>query len=241
MKKKILIGLLTVLIVLASAVGVFMVQGYQCYKTTIEKKTVQEAVSEYASRLDYTSYEGIDTDFVNAVISVEDKRFFTRDGFDWIALTRAIIVNTMSQKLVEGGSTLSQQIAKNLYYQNTSRGIKEKIAEVFIMNDLENMYSKEDLFALYANMNYYGDGYWGIDDASEGYYAEDASDLTVAQSAMLAGIPNAPGIYQLSTGYDAAKQRQEKVLGLMLSNEYISEDLYNEAMTEDVTPISNND
>ncbi|NCB33750.1 MAG: penicillin-binding protein, partial [Erysipelotrichia bacterium] len=89
----------------------------------------------------------------------------------------------------------------------------------------------------YANMNYYGDGYWGIEEAAEGYYGVSASDLTVAESAMLAGIPNAPALYQLSTGYDEAKKRQEKVLGLMLNNEYISEDIYNEAMKENTAPI----
>ena len=237
MKKKILIVFLAILIILTGTVGIFMAQGYQCYQDTVRTESIQDAVSQYTSKAGYTAYENIDTDFVNAVVSVEDKRFFTRDGFDWIALTRAIIANTMALKMIEGGSTLSQQISKNLYYQHTSRGIKQKIAEVFIMNDLENQYLKEDLFALYANMNYYGDGYWGIEEAAEGYYGVSASDLTVAESAMLAGIPNAPALYQLSTGYDEAKKRQEKVLGLMLNNEYISEDIYNEAMKENTAPI----
>lgn len=238
MKKKILKILLVIVIALTAAVSVFLYRGYHCYQETVGKYPIADAVSSYTSKSDYTPYDEIDQDFVNAVVSVEDKRFSTRDGFDWIALARAIINNTINQKLLEGGSTISQQIAKNLYYQNTSRGLNEKIAEVFIMNDLENQYSKEDLFALYANMNYYGDGYYGIEAAAQGYYGVSASNLTLGQSAMLAGIPNAPGAYQLSTGYDLAVERQHKVLRLMLANDYIDEDQYNEALNEDVHPVS---
>ena len=105
------------------------------------------------------------------------------------------------------------------------------------MHDLEEKYTDEELFALYANMNYYGDGYYGLKNAAEGYYGLSASDLSLAKAAMLAGLPNAPSAYQLSTGYEYAKKRQKKVLQCMLKNEYISEQEYNEALNEDVRPI----
>ena len=116
-------------------------------------------------------------------------------------------------------------------------GLEEKIAEIFLMNDLEREYSKKELFALYANMNYYGDGYWGIHDACKGYYDQSPSDLSLAKAAILAGIPNAPAIYQLSDGYEKAKERQAWVLQTMVNNDYISSLEAEEAKKEDVRPI----
>ena len=116
-------------------------------------------------------------------------------------------------------------------------GLEEKIAEIFLMNDLEREYSKKELFALYANMNYYGDGYWGIHDACKGYYDQSPNDLSLAKAAILAGIPNAPAIYQLSDGYEKAKERQAWVLQTMVNNDYISSLEAEEAKKEDVRPI----
>ena len=195
---------------------------------------ISKKVDEYTEKAEYIPFDEINKDFVNAVVATEDKRFFTRKGFDWIALARAVIVNVVSGQKREGGSTLSQQIAKNLYFQSSSRGIKEKIEEVAIMLQLEDAYSKEELFALYACMNYYGDGYWGLNSAAKGYYNLDQKELSLAKCAMLAGIPNAPGLMQLSTGYDLAKKRQEKVLNRMLDEQYISEEEYKQALTEEV-------
>lgn len=233
--KKIVLRLITTVICLCSFVVIFFLyEGHSLAYSAMDKTPISMKVEEYESDENYVSYDEIDEDFVHAVIAVEDKRFFTRNGFDWIALVRAILNNTMQGKNVEGGSTISQQIAKNLYFVGQSRGIGEKIAEVYIMLELEEEYTKEELFTLYANMNYYGDGYWGIEEASNGYYGVSASDLTIAQSAMLAGIPNAPSAYQLSSGYNLAKERQLKVLKRMLAEEYITEEEYNEALLEDV-------
>ena len=105
--------------------------------------------------------------------------------------------NLKAGELIEGGSTICEQIAKNLYLGGYVDGLEEKTAEIFLMKDLEKAFSKEELFALYANMNYYGDGYWGIRAACAGYYDLGPGELSVAKAAMLAGIPNAPSLYQL--------------------------------------------
>ncbi len=225
------------LLLVLAASGVLLYKGYSLYRETVSKVPIEEAAEVYLEMDGYLSYEEIDEDFVNAVIAVEDKRFFERHGYDWIALIRAVINNFRYKSAVEGGSTISQQIAKNLYYQRRARGIDEKCAEIFIMHDLEDIYTKKELFALYANMNYYGDGYWGLKQAAEGYYGLSANDLSVAKAAMLAGIPNAPGAYQLSTGYDLACSRQKKVLSRMLATGYITTEEYNTALAEDVSPI----
>ncbi len=223
--KKFLRRLILLLIVAVLLVaGGLLKQGYDRYLKEIEHDPVEKSVAYYTERADYIPFEEIDEDFVHAVISVEDKRFFERKGYDFIALFRALYANFRARRLVEGGSTISEQIAKNLYLNGKVIGIEDKMAEIWLMFHLEKVYTKEELFALYANMNYYGDGHWGIRQAAEGYFDVSPSDLTLAEAAMLAGIPNAPAIYQLSTGYELAKERQEWVLSTMVRNGYISEE-----------------
>ena len=218
--------------------GTILGQGFFRYQREIENRPLYTAVREYTEKEDYVDFEDIDDDFVKAVISVEDKRFFERKGYDFVALFRAFLHNLQAKKVIEGGSTITEQIAKNLYLGGYVNGIEEKTAEIFIMLELEKDFSKEDLFALYANMNYYGDGYWGLNDAAGGYYGASAKDLTLAQAAILAGIPNAPSILQLSTGYDLAKERQAWVLQTMVNNGYISEEEMDTALKEDVRPLN---
>ena len=236
--------LLRYLIVLTAAVillagSVLAFSGYRCYRAAVAERSIPEAVEAYADLPGSVTYDEIDTDFVHAVVAVEDKRYFTREGIDWIAMCRAIINNLLAGRPVEGGSTIPQQIAKNLYFigQGKTRGLPEKTAEIYIMHDLEDLYSKEELLALYASMNYYGDGYWGLAEASMGYYGVPANDLTIAQAAMLAGITNAPSAYQLSTGYELAESRWRRVLRDMLENHYISQKEYDLAHLEDMHPV----
>ena len=222
MKKLLLHIVLSILIGLAVIFGYAILQGKKEYEIQIRNKSLSEVIEEHTSKEDY----------VNALVAVEDQRFFTRSGFDWIAFIRATINNTIAGEHIEGGSTISQQIGKNLYYVGKYRGYKEKIAEVFMMLDLEKQYSKEELLALYANIVYYGDGYYGIKAASEGYLHTEPSQLTIAQAALLAGLPNAPSAYQLSTAYDLAINRQQKVLSRMLEEKYITEEEYKDALNE---------
>lgn len=234
MKKLLKRILILILIISLVIIGFFTYKGYIRYRNAVVKTSISVKVKEYTDKEDYAEYDEIDKDFINAVVAIEDKRFFSRKGLDFIAFTRALLTNIISGKLVEGGSTISQQIAKNIYFQDINRSITGKIAEVFVMIDLENAYSKEEIFALYVNMNYYGDGYWGITQAAKGYYQTSPNDLTVAQAAMLAGIPNAPAVYQLSTGHDLAYQRALKVLKKMLENYYITQAEYEAALKEDI-------
>ncbi|MBR2825242.1 MAG: penicillin-binding protein [Solobacterium sp.] len=232
MKKILFHGFIVIVLGLTVLFGFFILQGKSEYQAQIQKKPLAQAVEEHTSKEDYVLFENISMNYVNAVVAVEDQRYYTRTGFDWIALIRATINNFILGENVEGGSTISQQIAKNLYYVGKVRTIKEKIAEVFMMLDLERMYSKDELIALYANIVYYGDGYYGIKDASNGYLKKDPSELSIAEGALLAGLPNAPSAYQLSTAYDLAINRQQKVLSRMLEEGYISEEEYHHALQE---------
>ena len=237
MRKKLFWIFPVLLIMLLVFAAIIFRQGYLRYKKEVEELPLDEAVRSYTETDDYVPYDQIDKDFINAVISVEDKRFFDREGYDLVAWCRAIYHNFKAKDFVEGGSTITEQIAKNLHLGGYINTPEEKMAGIFLMRALEKNYSKEELFALYANMNYYGDGYWGIRDAAKGYYDRDVDDLSLAQAAMLAGIPNAPVVYQLSDGYELAKKRQEWVLQTMVNNQYISKEEMEEALTEDVHPI----
>ena len=237
MKKKLFRVFLVLFLIFAALMATMFGQGYLRYKKEIEDLPLEKAVESYTKKDDYVSFDQIDQDFINAVISVEDKRFFERKGYDLIALCRAIYHNFLAKDFIEGGSTITEQIAKNMHLGGNINTPEEKMAGIFLMRALEKNYSKEALFALYANMNYYGDGYWGISEAAKGYFGRKADDLTLAQAAMLAGIPNAPAIYQLSDGYELAKQRQEWVLQTMVNNQYISKEEMKEALIEDVSAV----
>ena len=162
MLKKILRYLRYIVIAVLAVFCVFALvmvdRGRKLASSVMEETPISAAVEPYFSMSTWTDYEDLDPKFVEAVVSVEDQRYFKRYGFDWPALIRAVFNNMMARSFVEGGSTISQQIAKNLYFQSAPRGVTEKIAEVYIMYRLEATYSKQTLFALYVNMNYYGDG-----------------------------------------------------------------------------------
>ena len=214
--------------------GYAVLGGYRKMRAVMSNRPLETAVAEYTSSENYLTYDRIPSDFVDATVSVEDKRFFRRSGYDFIALGRAILSNIRHGEIVDGGSTIPQQIAKNLYFHFADTSVTTKTAQVFILYQLESHYSKEELFALYANMNYYGDGYYGLYNASKGYFKKDPMDLTLAEAALLAGIVNAPSAYQLSTGYDLAILRQHKVLETMLDNEKITEEQYSDALNETI-------
>ena len=235
MKKRFRAFFLVLLLVFSTAGAIGIRSSAELYQNAVSKQAPEPLAEQILAQ--GVSFEEIDEDFVHAVIATEDQRFFVRHGFDWLSFFRAMLHNLEAGRVVEGGSTISQQIAKNLYFQNEPRGLQQKGAEVLLMYRLEWSFSKQELFAVYADMNYYGDGCYGIEEAAWHYYRKDPSDLTVAEAAMLAGIPNAPSLYQLSDGYEAAKKRQEWVLHRMLVCGYLNEEDYADALCEDVHPF----
>lgn len=223
MKK--IIKIISVLVSLLLAVALvfclaFGVMGYQRYQLAIEEKPLQEAVLEITTNSSYVPYEEISPYFVQALVSVEDRRFFQRKGIDVIAFGRALLTNFFSGEIVEGGSTIGQQVAKNIYFTH-SPSLTRKVAEIFLLYDLERNYTQEEIFAIYANIIYYGDGYNGIASASRGYFNKEPGELTLAEASLLAGLPQSPAIYQLSSGSDKAIRRQQTVLQAMIDCGYI--------------------
>ena len=161
--------------------------------------------------------------YIQAVISVEDRRFYDHPGIDIIAIGRATINDIKAMSFVEGGSTITQQLAKNIYFTQEKK-ITRKIAEVFMAFEIEKAYEKDEILELYLNTSYFGDGYYTVKEASRGYFGKEPEDMTDYECIMLAGIPNAPSVYAPTKNPDLAKQRQRQVADKMVRNGYLTEE-----------------
>lgn len=200
------IVVLTVLLVASIAA-----MGYLKYKQAITTVPITEKVAILREDENYTTIDSISTDFLESIVAIEDHRFYEHGAIDPIAVVRATIVNALQKEIAQGGSTLTQQVAKNMYFSHNQNFIR-KVAELFVAHQLEELYSKDDILELYVNIIYYGDGNYGIKEASENYFSKAPSELTFDEATLLAGLPQAPSSYALSTNYERAKKRQTEVI-----------------------------
>ncbi|MEH6944118.1 biosynthetic peptidoglycan transglycosylase [Bacillus sp. JJ722] len=204
-------------IIVLIGVSIIIGLGYGKYKMAINEIPLTEKVESITEKPSYSLTKDISPDFLQAIVAVEDHRFYEHGPIDIIGLTRATVVNTMKGEIVQGGSTLTQQVAKNLYFTNEKTFIR-KVAELFVARHLEKTYDKDKILELYVNIVYYGDGNYGIKNASMNYFEKKPIDLSYDEATLLAGLPQAPSAYALSTNYDRAKQRQQEVIDAL--NEY---------------------
>ena len=210
------------LMILAAIPTVMLIQdGYELYAQALEECPVQEMAERIESKPDYTPVDELPQIYLDAVISVEDHRFYSHPGVDLLAIGRAAFNDLRTLSFAEGGSTITQQLAKNLYFSQEKQ-LTRKIAEVFVALDLEKSYSKNEIFELYVNSIYFGDGYYGIGSASLGYFELEPSKMNDYESTLLAGVPNAPSRYAPSKYLDRAEKRQLQVLRRMEACGYYS-------------------
>ena len=179
----------------------------------------------------YIYYEDIPKDFINAIVAVEDHRFFEHKGIDIISLARAIFVNITNGSLSQGGSTITEQLSKNIYFTQ-DQTFTRKIADVFMASYLEENLSKEKILELYINTSFFGNNSTGLGQASHTYFNKDPKDLTLYECVLLAGVPNAPSIYNPIANMKKCIQRQNQVIKAMLKNNYIDEDTANKIKSE---------
>ena len=201
----------------------FVIKGVMLYRDAIEESTIEERVKKIQSAEDFTPFSELDTFYINAVISVEDRRFERHFGVDPIAICRALLIDIKTKSFAEGGSTITQQVAKNMLFTQEKK-LERKVAEMFAAFALEINYSKNEIFELYVNTAYFGSGYYGIRAAAEGYFGKSPSELSDYEAAMLAGLPNAPSSYSPDINPDLALQRAEQVLDSMVKNKVITEE-----------------
>jgi 1A family penicillin-binding protein len=162
---------------------------------------------------------------INATIATEDANFYSHPGVDVVGILRAAWINVQGGEVIAGGSTITQQVARNLLFdpqQRAERSLRRKLREMLLAIQLQMVYSKDDILALYLNQSYYGNLAYGIEAAARAYFARSAQELSLAECALLAGLLQAPGAYDPLTNLVAAKTRQEAVLDLMAQAGMIS-------------------
>lgn len=215
--------LLVILIVLLICVGITIKNGYTMYKNAVNNIPIDQKVENIKSKNYYTTFSQVPKDLKNAVVATEDHRYYNHGPIDIISIGRAVITDIKNMSLVEGGSTITQQLAKNMYFSQEKK-LTRKVAEVFVASKLEKLYSKDDILELYLNISYYGNGYTGIGQASRGYFNKTPMELSTYEQTLLAGLPNAPSAYALNSHSNLAKQRQEIVVDAMCEYNYISQE-----------------
>lgn len=215
--------LLFILIAIILVLTVLCIIGYSTYSSALKDEPLITKIDSITSQDNFVKFSDLAEDYRNAVIAVEDHRFYDHGPVDFIAIARALYVNFTNWELREGGSTITQQVAKNVIFSQEET-FTRKLGEIFAAYDLEKNYSKNEIFELYVNTSYFGDGYYGIYDASHGYYNKEPKGLTLDEASMLAGVPNAPSVYAPTVNPDLAKERQEHVLDKMLEYGYITQE-----------------
>lgn len=221
---KLLFSLVSLLLVILLVVGAwFGYQGHKMYRDAVNETTISEKVEAIRNMDGFTEYEELPKMYVDAVVSVEDKRFWKHSGVDYLAICRAVWNDLRTFSLAEGGSTITQQLMKNEYFTQEKK-LERKFAEVFAAWDLEKEYSKEDILELYVNTIYFGSGYYGIRDAAEGYFGKTPSELSDYEAVMLAGLPNAPSAYSPDTNPELAQKRMKQVLDSMVKCKVLSQE-----------------
>lgn len=224
--------LFIILFIILIGAGFIIYQGHELYKNALNTINLSEKIAQIQDDNSYVKLNSLPVDYKNAVISVEDHRFYKHGPIDIIAITRAIFSNIRSGEFLEGGSTITQQVAKNLYFISTdSNSIYRKIAEIFMAYDLEKAYKKDEILEFYINTIYFGDGYYGIEEACNGYLDKNAKDMDLYEATMMAGIPNAPSVYAPTANLDLTLSRQRKVISTMVENEYITQEKADELIS----------
>ncbi|MBQ7453645.1 MAG: penicillin-binding protein 1A [Selenomonadaceae bacterium] len=231
---KIFIGLIIFIIVMAVGVGIGFVTANLNVKADLSKDILPPASSQIydsagneIANIHATEnrmpvkIEQIPVNLQNAFIAVEDNRFYEHKGVDPRGLLRAIYTNIVAQEIAEGGSTITQQLAKNAYLTQ-DRTFKRKIQEMFLALQLEKQYTKQEILELYLNQIYFGQGAYGVQAAAKTYFGKNVEDLNLTECAMLAGIPKSPNYYSPFNNLNAAIERRNTVLDQMVTYGYIS-------------------
>ena len=216
--------LFLLILVIAICICAFITyKGHVMYENAISKESIEEKVKKIKEYDNFVSIDDVPDTYKKATIAIEDHRFYSHHGIDLITTIRSLITDIQHKELSNGGSSITQQVARNLYFTQEKSFIR-KIAELFVAVDLENNYKKDEILEMYLNIIYFGDGYTGLKQASYGYYRVSPKQLSLYEQTMLAGIPNAPSVYSPNANADLAIKRQEKVLDAMVKYGYLTKD-----------------
>ena len=197
MKKLLFKMIIILLVIITGFCGYYGYLGYQIYQDKIQEQSLSERVNQLKSKEDYLTLDQISPIYKEAVLESEDRRFYKHGPVDYYGLARAMFINITTFSFKEGGSTITQQLAKNLCL-SFKKNLSRKFAEVFIAKDLEDHYSKDEILEMYLNITYLGEGNYGIQAASQYYYHIDAIDLNKQQCDILVKTLKRPSVYNPS-------------------------------------------
>ena len=182
------------------------------------------------------SYFQIPKHLINAFIAVEDKRFMRHYGLDFKRLVKAVIVDIYLRRPAQGGSTITQQLARNMFL-TPQKLLTRKIKEIMLAVRIERTFSKQEILEKYLNLIYFGHGVYGVEAASRFYFGKEIGDLNLAESALLAAIPRSPSLYSPLRNFERARRRQRVVLKLMLKNGFITKEEYEDALDTEISIV----
>lgn len=201
--------------------------------TTIIDDQGEEAGTLLSQKGTFIALEDMSPNIRHAVVSTEDRRFLSHPGFDLMGIGRAAVGLVVNREIVGGGSTITQQLAKNAYL-TADQTFTRKLKELFLSIEIEKEYTKEEILEMYLNNSYFGQGVWGVQDASLKYFYKNASDLNLSEAATLAAALKAPSYYNPLDNYEATIERRNLVLSLMVETGSITEEERQVATAEDL-------
>lgn len=241
--KKILFIIRTIILITFTIIIVYL--GFYAYAYITPKFAINtvESITFYDKdnnnifssneEYNYVKLENISKHVKNAIITAEDKNFYTHNGFDFLRILKAILINIKSGEIKQGASTISQQYIKNLYL-SFDKTWERKIEEAFLTIELETHYDKDEILEGYLNTIDFGAGNYGIKEASKYYFNKDPNELTMEEATIIVGIPKNPSYYNPISNYENAKSRQKEILTLMHKNGLIEkneiETIYNKEL-----------
>ena len=197
----------TVLLLVLANLIYFGMSGWIMYRECITEYPVQQLVNEIQSQEDYVTLDEVSPDYIEALIASEDRVFYEHHGFNPISTFRALLTNIQEGYYAEGGSTITQQLAKNLYF-SFDKKIERKVAELFMAWQIEEALEKDEILEVYLNVIYYGENCYGIEQAAQHYYAVSAKDLNAEQIEALVVTIKSPNNYNPNVLTDRASLKR---------------------------------
>lgn len=238
------IVLLSILIIVLSATLIFVVNTLQEVKdldvslANVETQVccIYDSDGKKISNVignTYVTYEDISPITIKAFVSIEDKDFFKHNGLNYKRMLKAMITNIATGSYSQGASTITQQLVKNKFLTN-EKTLKRKVKEIYLARKVESRESKEKIIEQYLNSIYYGNGAYGIYNASKRFFGKEPKELTLSESCVLAGVINSPTRYSPINNMDKCTQRRNLVLSCMLEDGYITNEEYNDCISKDI-------
>lgn len=207
--------------VLFVALMIVVGRGYFLYYDSLKEVPLEVKVNEITHDKDYVTIDNISDYVEKFIVTIEDKRFYIHRGIDVFSIMGSAVSNLFAGYFKYGGSTITQQLAKNLYFSN-NKTITRKIAEAFMAFKLEREYPKHKILEMYLNQIYFGNGYYGIKEASYGYFNTSPKNLDEYQASLLVGLPQAPSLYDLKLKNKSLEKRYYDVLKNLVENNDIT-------------------